>query len=70
MFIDDHLPGRPPDDPDELDAGLVALISRAWTGGWMRTDLLGAVAHCCGPASVRLAAALIQRGPGPGESIR
>ena len=61
MFIDDHLPGRPPDDPDELDAGLVALISRAWTGGWMPADLLGAVAHCCGPASVRLAAALIQR---------
>lgn len=61
MFIDDHLPHRPPEDPDELDAGLVALISRAWTGGWMPTDLLGTVAYCCGPASTRLAAALIRR---------
>ena len=35
MFIDDHLPGRPPDDPDELDAGLVAFITSAWSIGWM-----------------------------------
>lgn len=60
-MFDDPLPHRPPDDPDELDAGLVALISHAWTRGWMPTDLIGAVAHCCRPASTRLAAALIRR---------
>jgi len=51
----------PPEDPDELDAGLVALISAAWQMGWMPGDLLGMVDHDLKPSALRLAAALILR---------
>jgi hypothetical protein len=54
-------PRRPPEDPDELDACLVELITRAWGTGWMPADLLAAVDHECDRRTVPLTAALIQR---------
>ena len=54
-------PHRPPDDPDELDAGLVALITSAWSIGWMPGDLLAMAEHELRPSAVRLAAALVLR---------
>ena len=57
----DFIPHRPPDDPDELDAGLVALITSAWQIGWMPGDLLAMVDHDLRPSAVRLVAALILR---------
>ena len=60
MFTD-RPPHRPPDDPDELDAGLVDFITRAWRSGWMPADLLAAVGHSCTTRGVRLVAALMQR---------
>ena len=57
----DPPPHRPPDDPDELDAGLVALLAQAWPAGWMPGDVLAVAAHIGRPSTERLAAALIQR---------
>lgn len=54
-------PLRPPDDPDELDAGLVALITSAWQISWMPADLLAMADRDLAPSTVRLAAALILR---------
>ncbi|MEZ5246299.1 MAG: DUF2786 domain-containing protein [Acidimicrobiales bacterium] len=54
-------PHRPPEDPDELDAGLVALITYAWQIGWMPGDLLAMVDHDLTPTALRLAATLILR---------
>lgn len=57
----DRRPTHPPDDPDDLDADLVRLITAAWQIGWMPGDLLAMVDHGLKPAAVRLAASLILR---------
>lgn len=52
---------RPPDDPAELDAGLIDLVTTAWQSGWMPADLLAMIRHTCSARETRLAAALLLR---------
>jgi hypothetical protein len=61
MPIPHRLPPAPPDDVDELDAGLVALITGAWSLGWMPGDLLAMADHELRTSGRRLTAALILR---------